>query len=130
MKERFQQFMIGRYGLDELGRYLNIVACIVFLLGLIITPQASSLGIVLIIYNYFRIFSRNIRARSNENAAFLRVRSQFGRWLSSKKLRFSQRNTHCFYKCPSCKKTIRVPKGKGKIEITCPACRNRFVKRS
>jgi len=130
MKERFQQFMIGRYGLDELGRYLNIVACIVFLLGLIITPQASSLAIVLIIYNYFRIFSRNIRARSNENAAFLRVRSQFGRWLSSKKLRFSQRNTHCFYKCPSCKKTIRVPKGKGKIEITCPVCRNRFVKRS
>ena len=130
MKERFQQFMIGRYGLDELGRYLNIVACIVFLLGMIITPQASSLGIVLIIYNYFRIFSRNIRARSNENAAFLRVRSQFGRWLSSKKLRFSQRNTHCFYKCPSCKKTIRVPKGKGKIEITCPVCRNRFVKRS
>jgi len=130
MKERFQQFMIGRYGLDELGRYLNIVACIVFLLGVIITPQASSLGIVLIIYNYFRIFSRNIRARSNENAAFLRVRSQFGRWLSSKKLRFSQRNTHCFYKCPSCKKTIRVPKGKGKIEITCPVCRNRFVKRS
>ena len=130
MKERFQQFMIGRYGLDELGRYLNIVACIVFLLGMIITPQASSLGIVLIIYNYFRIFSRNIRARSNENAAFLRVRSQFGRWLSSKKLRFSQRNTHCFYRCPSCKKTIRVPKGKGKIEITCPVCRNRFVKRS
>jgi len=130
MKERFQQFMIGRYGLDELGRYLNIVACIVFLLGLIITPQASSLAIVLIIYNYFRIFSRNIRARSNENAAFLRVRSQFGRWISSKKLRFSQRNTHCFYKCPSCKKTIRVPKGKGKIEITCPVCRNRFVKRS
>ena len=130
MKERFQQFMIGRYGLDELGRYLNIVACIVFLLGVIITPQASSLGIVLIIYNYFRIFSRNIRARSNENAAFLRVRSQFGRWLSNKKLRFSQRNTHCFYRCPSCKKTIRVPKGKGKIEITCPVCRNRFVKRS
>lgn len=130
MKERFNRFMIGRYGLDQLGIFLNYVSLAVIIVSAIFLPEASSVGLALIIINYFRVFSKDINARSNENAAFLRMRSRLLVWLSSKKKRLEQRKTHKFYKCSGCKKTIRVPKGKGKIEITCPACGSKFIKKS
>ena len=130
MRERLQRFMAGRYGVDELSRFLNFVTLFVLVAGIFLLPQASSFAVVVIIINYFRIFSRNTYARSNENAAFMRKRNQLTGWFSSKKSRFTQRKTHRFYKCASCKKTIRIPRGKGKIEITCPVCQNKFIRRS
>lgn len=130
MKEKLQRFMIGRYGVDELNRVLSIVSILVMVLGLFTAPLLSTLGLALFIYYYFRTFSKNIYARSGENAAFLRVRHRITRWFLNKKLRLSQQKTHRFYKCSSCKKTVRVPRGKGNIEITCPVCRNQFVKKS
>jgi len=130
MRERLQRFMAGRYGVDELSRFLNFVTLFVLVAGIFLLPQASSFALVVIIINYFRIFSRNTYARSNENAAFMRKRNQLTGWFSSKKSRFGQLKTHRFYKCVSCKKTIRIPRGKGKIEITCPVCQNKFIRRS
>jgi len=130
MRERLQRFMAGRYGVDELSRFLNFVTLFVLVAGIFLLPQASSFAVVVIIINYFRIFSRNTYARSNENAAFMRKRNQLTGWFSSKKNRFTQRKTHRFYKCASCKKTVRIPRGKGKIEITCPVCQNKFIRRS
>jgi len=130
MRERLQRFMAGRYGVDELSKFLNLVTLFVLVAGIFLLPQASSFAVVVIIINYFRIFSRNTYARSNENAAFMRKRNQLTGWFSSKKSRFGQLKTHRFYKCASCKKTIRIPRGKGKIEITCPVCQNKFIRRS
>lgn len=130
MKERLQQFMAGRYGVDDLSRLLSVAAIILLLLGLTFVPWISSVGLALIFYNYFRAFSKNISARSQENAAYLKLKNRIAGWFSSKKKRLSQRKEYRFYKCSSCKKTIRVPKGKGKIEITCPVCHNQFIKRS
>lgn len=130
MRERLQRFMAGRYGVDELSKFLNLVTLFVLVAGIFLLPQASSFAVVVIIINYFRIFSRNTYARSNENAAFMRKRNQLTGWFSSKKNRFTQRKTHRFYKCASCKKTVRIPRGKGKIEITCPVCQNKFIRRS
>jgi len=130
MRERLQRFMAGRYGVDELSRFLNFVTLFVLVAGIFLLPQASSFALVVIIINYFRIFSRNTYARSNENAAYMRKRNQLTGWFSSKKNRFTQRKTHRFYKCAACKKTIRIPRGKGKIEITCPVCQNKFIRRS
>ena len=130
MRERLQRFMAGRYGVDELSKFLNLVTLFVLVAGIFLLPQASSFAVVVIIINYFRIFSRNTYARSNENAAFMRKRNQLTGWFSSKKSRFMQRKTHRFYKCAACKKTIRIPRGKGKIEITCPVCQNKFIRRS
>lgn len=130
MKERFNRFMIGRYGMDELGKFLNYASIAVIFICAIFLPKATAFGLALIIINYFRVFSKNINARSNENSMYLRKRNKLLGWFSSQKKRFDQRKTHRFYKCPSCKKTIRVPKGKGKIEITCPVCNGSFIKKS
>ena len=46
------------------------------------------------------------------------------------KKRWAQRSTYRFFKCPQCKQTVRVPKGRGKICITCPKCKTEFIKKS
>jgi len=130
MKERMIRFMSGRNGSDELCRFTNIL-CILLLLLSIVTPIKSlSLGFGLCILNMYRMCSKNIYKRSQENKAFLQVRGRVQSWFEVVKKRFEQRKTHVFFKCPSCKQTVRVPKGKGKISITCPKCGTAFVKKS
>ena len=88
------------------------------------------LGIAAIVYAYFRIFSRNIQQRYAENQKYLNYRYQMAvKWDRFKK-HLAQRKNYRFYKCPQCKQKVRVPKGRGKICITCPKCRTEFVKKS
>ena len=106
MKDKLNRFMQGRYGVDNLSRF------------------------ILIIYTYFRILSRNISARYAENQKYLgytqKIRSQFNR----EKNMMEQRKTHHIYTCPGCGQKIRIPRGKGqKVEIECPKCHEKFIKR-
>lgn len=120
--------LIGRNGVDTLGRFCLYVSLpLILISGLLYkVPTLSGIlnlaGLALLFYSYFRIFSSNIPKRAQENRKF------------EKKIQFLSRavgdKTHRYYRCSSCGQTIRVPKGKGKIEITCPKCRNTFVKRT
>lgn len=131
MKEKMIRFMAGRYGLDSFGKSTIIAALIaVVLASLFDAPILSVLAWALIIYAYFRMFSRNIYKRSTENQAYLSKTRRIRTWLSTQKNIWSQRKTHHIYKCPTCHQKIRVPRGKGKIEIRCPKCQTRFIKKS
>lgn len=131
MKEKLIRFMAGRYGLDSFGKATIIAALIaVVLASLFDTPILSVLAWVLIIYAYFRMFSRNIYKRSTENQVYLAKTRKIRTWLSVQKNLWQQRKTHHIYKCPTCHQKIRVPKGKGKIEIRCPKCQTHFIKKS
>ncbi len=130
MRERMQRFMMGRNGVDDLSRFLNVVVLICIILGIFISPTISTLGFLILIYHYFRIFSRNIYKRAIENKAYLQLRNRTVRWFFTQKQRFSQRKDYRFFTCPSCKQTLRVPRGKGKIALTCPKCRTEFVRKS
>ena len=131
MKEKLIRFMAGRYGFDSFGKATLIVALIVMLLsGLFESAILSLLSWALIIYTYFRLFSRNIYRRSAENQAYLAKTRGIRTWFNSQKSLMAQRKTHHIYKCPTCRQKIRVPKGKGKIEIRCPKCQTRFIKKS
>lgn len=90
----------------------------------------NSLATVSLLFCFFRMFSRNLEKRAQENLAFLRVRSKFIRFFNHIKTRLRQRKTHRFYKCPSCKQQLRVPKGKGLISIRCPKCQTTFKKKT
>jgi len=76
------------------------------------------------------MLSRNIKRRRAENDRFLRywwpVRTKASRSLSLAR----QRKTHKFFKCPGCGNTLRVPRGKGKLQITCPKCGERFSRKT
>lgn len=131
MKEKLMRFMAGRYGFDPFGRATLIVALIVMVLsGLFESAILSLLAWALIIYTYFRLFSRNIYRRSAENQAYLEKTRGIRTWFNSQKSLMAQRKTHHIYKCPTCHQKIRVPRGKGRIEIRCPKCQTRFIKKS
>ena len=88
------------------------------------------LAIALMIYSTWRMFSKNISARYAENQKYLNYRYQMAvKWDRFKK-HLAQRKLYRFYKCPQCRQKVRVPKGRGKICITCPKCRTEFVKKS
>lgn len=138
MKEKIDRFMIGRYGNDQLNRLLIILAlvcCILSFFGSTVLHTGSqsvgiTIGILALDYAYFRMFSRNIYKRSAENAAYLRVTSQLRQAVIRWKYKVKQYQTYHIYRCSSCSQKIRIPRGKGKIEITCPKCGNKFIKRS
>ena len=131
MKERMQRFMAGRYGNDQLNQFIFIVAIISMVLE-IITRQSLfyTLTLVLLILAYVRVFSRNINKRYEENMKFLQKKDAIlNKFLKQKYYAAQRRNFH-IYTCPQCKQKIRIPKGKGKISITCPKCRTSFIKKS
>lgn len=128
MKERFRQFMIGRYGNDELNGFLTGLTFVIILISIFIENRFSIFATLCLILLYYRMFSRNFAKRRNENAAFLKIKYKLtGRF--TKQAREQRKNFH-IYKCPKCKQKIRIPRGKGKIMITCPKCKEEFIKRS
>lgn len=131
MNSKMQQFMTGRRGADEFGRFLSGLTIVLLIISLF-----TKWGILywcalgLLIYSYFRMFSRNIPKRYAENQKFLTLRYKaVAKWNLMKK-HGAERKTHRFFKCPKCKQKVRVPKGRGRICITCPKCRTEFVKKS
>jgi LSD1 subclass zinc finger protein len=131
MRSRLQRFMYGRYGQDDLNRFMIILALIFSVLSIFTRwVLLNSLGMILLLLTVFRMFSRNVSARAQENYEFLRSKGKVVQFFRNIKLRISQRNTHRFYRCPSCRQQLRVPKGKGTIAIRCPKCKTSFTKRT
>ena len=131
MREKLYRFMSDRNGMDDLARAQSWVVLILLLLGLFTRLGIFSiLAMALMVYMYFRVFSRNTSKRYEENQKYLNFRyNRTVAWNRFKK-RMGQRKDYCFFKCPTCKQEVRVPKGHGKVEITCPKCREKFVKRT
>lgn len=123
--------MYGRYGVDSLGKFLVALAFITIILGNITDKGIFSLiSWGLLIYAYYRMFSKQVYKRASENQVFLSKTSKIRSWFYKEKNLMAQRKTHRIYKCPTCKQKIRVPKGKGRIEICCPKCNTKFIKKS
>lgn len=131
MKQKIQQFMMGRYGADQLGQVYLGAALILMVISLFSRWNILYLfALGLLIYEYYRMFSKKIDKRYAENQKFVTWRYRMVVKWNQKKEHFKQRKIYHFYKCPSCKQKVRVPKGKGKICITCPKCRTEFIKKS
>lgn len=125
------QFMQGRYGADQMGQMLSAVSMVFLILSLFSRNQGwFLLALIGIVYNYFRMFSKNISKRYAENQKYLTMTAGIRRKLASWKSQLAQRKIYHIYRCPGCKQKIRVPRGRGKIEIRCPKCNTRFVKKS
>lgn len=139
MKERFRRFMMGRYGVDAFGRFLNAAGMVLIMLSLVLSLFRATymVGTVLMFVAWFcmiwtlvRAFSKNHSRRYAENNWYLGKKARFTNWWNARKSRFAQRKTHRFFRCPQCAVTTRVPRGKGKVRITCPRCGHVFVRKS
>ena len=117
----FRRFMAGRYGTDKLNMALLWASVIVMVISLFLPSISLVLSIIyygLLIWALARTFSRNTYKRYQENRKFLALLDRI------------KDRQHRYFSCPKCRQTVRVPRGKGKIAITCPKCRERFVKKS
>lgn len=131
MKEKLQQFMMGRYGVDDLSRFCLYVLIGLMILNLFIHSSFVSLLLIAgLVWIYFRMFSKNHSKRYDENTRFLELREKAAGWFRKEKSIANQRKTYRIYTCPGCKQKIRIPKGKGKVEVTCPKCSTSFIKKS
>lgn len=118
-----RSFMMGRYGTDKLNTAILLAGVVLCVISLFIPSAPVNLTLTLIAYGLmfwalFRSFSRNTYKRYQENRKYL----QFLDRLKDRQ--------HRYYQCPRCRQVVRVPRGKGKIAITCPKCREKFVKKT
>ena len=118
-----QRFMIGRYGSDKLNMALLVAALVICLVSMFIPSAPIKLFLMLLYYFFmglaiFRMLSRNTYKRYRENRKFLLLVDRF------------RDREHRYYDCPRCRQQVRVPRGKGKISITCPKCKEKFIKKT
>ena len=123
LSARLRNFMMGRYGTDRLNMVILGVGLVASLLSVVL--RAPAVNMVLFVLSYgmmfwaiFRTLSRNTYKRYQENRRFLQLVGRL------------KDREHRYFDCPKCRQMVRVPRGKGKISITCPRCREKFVKKT
>ncbi|MBQ9151304.1 MAG: hypothetical protein IJX72_03565 [Clostridia bacterium] len=136
-RERLARFLYGRYGADSLYNALFVFELILLCIGTIlnvlgrVAPILAIISMILyvaalglMIFAIYRFFSHNIAKRRRENEAWLRFKAKFRR--KPKRRLPPDTADHIFRSCPHCKATLRLPREKGKHEVKCPRCGERF----
>ena len=131
MKQKFQNFMSGRYGVDDFSKALLYATLALGLVSLFTRNRMLNLLLTAgLVFIYYRMFSKNYSRRYQENLWYLRQKDKVMHFFRRQNSLAQQRKTHRIYTCPQCRQKIRIPKGHGKVQITCPQCKTAFIKRS
>ena len=144
LKQRFQEsagtFMYGRNGMDRLSQFMLYLSLLLLIVSAILFSVSSGSNIsatilqyaavLLLVLGYFRAFSRNLVKRRNENLQYLKTVYPISNWFRSKRQRLKMRKNYKLFTCPTCKTTLRIPKGKGRVCLTCPRCHSKFEGKS
>lgn len=132
MKNKLLQFMVGRYGFDQFYRFQLACGVICFFLSSLFQKVAVLnkllyvAAVAMLAWALYRALSRNVEKRYLENLHYLELLGSMQRKLRISKEKFQQRKEFKFFVCPNCKTNLRVPRGKGKVNITCSKCGTRF----
>lgn len=118
-----RHFMMGRYGTDKLNIAILVAGLIASVLSMFVAFPLLDLILILVSYGLmgwalFRILSRNTYKRYRENRKYLMLVQRF------------KDREHRYFDCPRCRQQVRVPRGKGKISITCPKCKEKFIRKT
>lgn len=130
-KWKIQRWMYGRYGQDELSVFLVILSIVIWMASHF--SRIYGLGLaawLVLVWATFRCYSRKTDRRRQENIKFLRITEKPRNWFGLRRNKWRDRKTHRYFKCKNCGAVLRVPKGRGKIEITCPKCRTTTIKKT
>lgn len=123
LRAGIRHFMMGRYGVDKLNLAILGVGAAACLLSAFLPFAILKLALVLLSYflmgvSFFRMLSRNTYKRYQENRRYLMF------------LQRIKDREHRYYDCPRCRQPVRVPRGKGKLAITCPKCKEKFIRKT
>ncbi len=123
--------MIGRYGTDGLNQFLSILSLVLILLALLTKSSfLTLLGVIPLVLCYYRSLSKNISKRTEENYQFYSVKDRITGKINGLKDQWANRKLYHYYRCPKCRQKLRVPRGRGRIQISCPRCGTQFIKKS
>ena len=130
-KAFMMRLMYGRYGVDKLYHGLFILFLIIAVVNLFVSwlplrITLSLLNTLIFIIMFYRVFSKQIYKRRQEEALYLTVIAKVKKPFSVAIRRFKERKTHVYKKCPKCKAQLRFPRKKGTILVNCPKCREQF----
>lgn len=130
IRNAIQRFMYGRYGTDPLNLFLLVLYVLTyFLFAVTRFAPLYWVSLVLIFVCLFRLLSRNIPRRRAENAKFLQLTTPAVRWFRLRRT-IHRDKEHRYFKCPNCGQQLRVPRGKGRITVTCRGCGATFQEKS
>ena len=124
---KIQKFMQGRYGPDELYKFMLIICLIIIIVNMFVNSLILRI-LELIIFGLalYRFLSKKKSKRSKENRIYLNTKDKIKNFFTYQNKKFQDRNTHMYKKCPKCKQKIRLPLKKGKHTVKCPSCKERF----
>lgn len=124
LRWKIQEFMRGRNGVDELNRTLMYAVLIVYALSVLFRAGILYyLAFFGMLYMLYRALSKNLYVRREENRKFVT-------WMETNRIKMEQRKDYKIFRCKGCGRNIRVPRGKGKIEVTCPMCGKKTIHRT
>lgn len=127
----FAHFMVDRYGNDELNRFLSGAILILIVINLFArTKVLFVLEVALLIWIYFRMFSKKTGRRFWENQMYLRLRFQVTEGWKKWPARVREARQYKIFRCPNCGQKLRIPRGHGKISIHCRRCGHEFTGKS
>ena len=130
IRNAIQRFMVGRYGNDQLNVFLISLYLLFYVTFLFTGFQPLYwLTTLLLLAALFRLLSRNVIRRRDENGRFLRLVGPVTRWFRLQRT-IHRDKEHRYFKCPNCGQQLRVPRGKGKITVTCRGCGASFQEKS
>lgn len=130
-KYKMAQWMMGRYGIDQLTQALMTAGCAVVLVNFFAhSGVLSTIALLLMGWGLFRCYSRNIAARAKELAKYQELMVKPKAWWRLTNKKWVNRKTTLYFKCKGCGSVLNVPKGKGKLRVTCPKCGTQVEKHS
>ena len=128
---KFKYRLSLSYGADSLNRFLLIISLLFMVINLFTRLLTVwCIAVAFYIYYLFRFFSKNYTARRKELAVYNGIKWRIKQKWSVFRRKWSERRTHKYFKCRRCSATLRVPKGKGSITVTCPKCREKMDKKT
>ncbi len=121
------RILAGRYGIDHLYRFLTVVVYILLFIQIFFKPKFLYLfTLAILIYSFYRVFSKNHQARHKENQLYLKYSKKFKSLFNLQIRKFKERKDYRFRVCPNCKQTLRLKNEKGKHTVNCPKCKTDF----
>ena len=119
-----RRFMAGRHGMDALSMAISLASLLLMMVSSFFRLWWLEVAALLLLgWGLFRILSRNHVKRQAENMRFLQLWNRLRAWWASLRGKVKENKTHVHVRCKACGQTMRVPRGKGRIRITCPKCK-------